>query len=126
MHPRYAVDKEYLVKFKGRLTAEDLARAIRGIEIEGERYQVRNISLVRDTEHNGWYRVIVNEGKNRMIRKIGDALRHPVLKLRRIRIGPVTLRDMTPGHYRHLTPRELSALIGHAPETDKPPKMGQP
>lgn len=125
MHPRYGIDKEYLVKFKGRLTGEDIARAMGGIQVEGERYQVRSISLVRDTEHNGWYRVIVNEGKNRMIRKIGDAIRHPVLKLRRIRIGPVTLRDMAPGHCRHLTPRELSGLIGHTAAPDEPPKTEQ-
>ena len=122
MHPRYAIDKEYLVKFKGRLTGEDIARAMGGVHVEGERYKVKSISLVRDTEHNGWYRVIVNEGKNRMIRKIGDAIRHPVLKLRRIRIGPVTLRDIAPGHCRHLTPRELSGLIGHT-AVPQPPTL---
>ena len=55
---------------------------------------------------NTWYSVIINEGKNRMIRKIGDALNHPVLKLKRIRIGKLGLEDLEPGKYRYFEKRE--------------------
>jgi 23S rRNA pseudouridine2605 synthase len=55
---------------------------------------------------NTWYSIIVNEGKNRMIRKIGDAMNHSVLKLKRIRIGKLELQDLQPGKYRYFEKRE--------------------
>ena len=50
---------------------------------------------------NTWYSIVVNEGKNRMIRRIGDAMTHPVLKLKRVRIGRLELGDLQPGKYRY-------------------------
>jgi 23S rRNA pseudouridine2605 synthase len=55
---------------------------------------------------NTWYSIIINEGKNRMIRKIGDAMNRPVLKLKRIRIGKIELGDLQPGKYRYFEKKE--------------------
>ena len=61
--------------------------------------------------NNTWYSIIVNEGKNRMIRKIGDAMNHPVLKLKRIRIGKLELDGLDPGKYRYFEKREALGNI---------------
>ncbi len=107
MHPRYNVTKEYLVKFKGLLPREAVTRMKKGIFIEGEIYQAEAVRLVKKAPANVWYSMVVNEGKNRMIRKMGAALGHPVLRLRRIRIGKLRLEDLKPGEYRHVEKNEI-------------------
>lgn len=107
MHPRYSISKEYLVKFKGLLQKESVAMMKKGIRVEGELYQADEVRLVKRSPANAWYSIVINEGKNRMIRKMGDALGHPVLKLRRVRIGKLRLGDLNPGEYRHVEKNEI-------------------
>jgi 23S rRNA pseudouridine2605 synthase len=142
MHPRYEIEKEYLVKIKGSLDKDEIKRMKEGILIDGEVYRIEGIQYVRtamkntardkkqeitkkvplkrfvkkgeraDFEmKNTWYSIIINEGKNRMIRKIGDAMNHPVLKLKRIRIGKLELEDLEPGKYRYFEKREAIGNI---------------
>ncbi len=137
MHPRYEVEKEYLVKVKGSFTKNDVLMMKKGILINGEKYRIEEIRFLQTAKkssfhgkeialmkrdrnqrtfkkedatdreiRNTWYSIIINEGKNRMIRKIGDAMRHPVLKLKRIRIGRLELGDLQPGKYRYFEGRE--------------------
>jgi 23S rRNA pseudouridine2605 synthase len=132
MHPRYGIEKEYLVKMKGVLKKEEVERMIKGVVIDGEVYKLEGIQFIRTAirnafrekqiattrsadaqssskrgnrpdlgAKNSWYRIIVNEGKNRMIRKIADAMKHPVLKLKRVRIGRLELDDLEPGRHRY-------------------------
>lgn len=110
MHPKYGIEKEYLVKFKGSLT-EDLLQQMRdGLFINGSLHRVHSARFVRSSLMNTWYRIALKEGKNRMIRKIGSKIGHPVLKLKRVRIGPVTLGNLKPGEYRLLTEKEKQGL----------------
>ncbi len=118
MHPRYEVEKEYLVKLSGSLTKEELLRMTTGIPVEGQVYRVRSIVPFRQTPKNAWYRVTVVEGRNRMIRKMADAVHHPVLKLKRVRINGITLGAMRPGEYRLITPRGLT--VHHASRSHPP------
>jgi len=111
MHPRYEVEKEYVVKLRGKLDPQDIQTAISGLFIEGERYAFDSITLVRAEKENAWYRITIHEGKNRLIRKVAETLRHPVVRLRRVRIGQVRLGRMLPGEHRYLTPGELASLI---------------
>jgi 23S rRNA pseudouridine2605 synthase len=107
MHPRYCVEKEYLVKFKGILGRDAMMRMRKGIGIEGDVYKVKSIVYAGSSIKNTWYSVIVDEGKNRMIRKIGNAVNHPVLKLKRVRVGNLRLGDLRPGEYRLFNKKEL-------------------
>ena len=102
MHPSHNVTKEYLVKFKGILDRDSVARMKKGILIDGEVYKAEAVRLAKKSVANVWYTIVVNEGKNRMIRKMAQALGHPVLKLIRVRIGKLTLADINPGEYRHI------------------------
>ena len=102
MHPSHNVTKEYLVKFKGLLDRGTIARMKKGIVVDGLVYKAETVRLAKKSLANVWYTIVVNEGRNRMIRKMGDALGHPVLKLIRVRIGKLNLRDLKPGEYRHV------------------------
>lgn len=108
MHPRYEVEKEYLVKLKGKLDADDMRNAMEGVLVAGVSYAFDQIRLVRAEKENSWYHITIHEGKNRMIRKLAEALSHPVIRLRRVRIGSVHLGRMLPGEHRHLTQREIA------------------
>ncbi len=108
MHPRYEVEKEYLVKLKGKLEPESIRKATEGVFVEGVRYAFDEIKLAREEKENSWYRITLHEGKNRMIRKLAEALSHPVIKLRRVRIGPIHLGRLMPGEHRPLTSREIA------------------
>jgi pseudouridine synthase len=111
MHPRYEIEKEYLVKFKGVITDELLTKVRKGLLIEGCDYKVKSIIFIKTSFFNSWYRIILDEGKNRMIRKIGSKIKHPVLKLKRIRIGPVRLGNLKPGEYRALTDKDKNHFL---------------
>ena len=106
-HPRFRVEKEYLVKFKGTPDRADLEQMKKGVLIDGSVHKVEGVTYLKTSLQNTWYRVIVKEGKNRMIRKIGEKLGHPVLKLKRVRIGNIRLGALKPGEYRHLEDYEV-------------------
>jgi 23S rRNA pseudouridine2605 synthase len=111
MHPRYGVEKEYLAKFKGIISDDLLYEIRKGLLIENSVYRVDSIKFIKISFSNSWYNIILKEGKNRMIRKIGSKIKHPVLKLKRIRIGPVKLGNLKPGEFRLLTDKERNTLL---------------
>jgi 23S rRNA pseudouridine2605 synthase len=102
MHPSHNITKEYLVKFKGILDRDTTERMKKGIVIEGSVYKAETVRLAKRSSANVWYTIVVNEGKNRMIRKMADAIGHPVLKLIRVRVGKLKIQDLNPGEYRHV------------------------
>jgi 23S rRNA pseudouridine2605 synthase len=119
LHPRYEVEREYRVKVSGRLTAVDMTKLIAGVRIAGETYRVKAIVPDHETASNAWYRFTVTEGKNRMIRKMADAIGHPVLKLKRTRINGIVLGAMKPGEYRFIDRDHVKSCLQDAPGTRK-------
>lgn len=111
MHPRYGIEKEYLVKLKGVLQDADFNIFKKGVFIDGNIYKVSEIKFEKLSESNSWYRIFLREGKNRMIRKIATKVGHPVLKLIRIRIGTIKLGFLKPGEYRLLSINEKKELF---------------
>lgn len=111
MHPRFGIEKEYLVKLKGVLHDYDLNLFTKGVLIGEYVYKVSSIKFVKLSDSNTWYRIILREGKNRMIRKIASKVGHPVLKLIRVRIGPIKLGLLKPGDYRNLSEIEKKDLL---------------
>lgn len=111
MHPRYGVEKEYLAKFKGVISDDLLYEIRKGLLIENSVYRVDSIKFINLSFSNSWYNIVLKEGKNRMIRKIGCKINHPALKIKRIRIGPVKLGDLKPGEFRLLTDKERNTLL---------------
>lgn len=110
MHPRYQVEKEYIVKLDRPVVIEDLQRAIKGIYIDIPKpYKILRYDLMPQTRQ--FVRVTLIEGKNREIRKIFSYLGYDVKSLTRIRVGCVELDDLRPGEFRNLTREEISGLL---------------
>ena len=110
MHPRYEVEKEYIVKLDRNIVIDDLNRALDGVYIDLPKpYRIKRYDLMPRTRE--FIRVTLIEGKNREIRKIFSYLGYDVKSLTRIRVGCVELDDLRPGEFRNLTREEISGLL---------------
>ena len=104
------LDKTYHVQVAGQPDAAVLAAMLAGVEEGGEHLAVRQVSLLRIGEKNAWLEIVLDEGRNRHIRRLLGALDFTVLRLIRVAIGPVLLGELPKGHWRHLEPAEVGAL----------------
>ena len=118
-HPSYEVPRVYEAKVRGVPDAETLTRLKRGVLVEGERMAVDRVRLL-ESDNNSWVEVTLHEGKNHEVKRLLQAVGHPVSKLRRVALGPVTTRGLEPGQFRQLTIREIKALSGRAAAPRKP------
>jgi 23S rRNA pseudouridine2605 synthase len=110
-HPRYEQDKEYSVLVAGQPTAETLDRLRQGLWLaEDQAVGHAEASIVAVTEQGTWLRVILHEGRKRQIRRMLTVVGHPVRRLIRVRMGPLTLGDLEPGRWRRLAPGEVRQL----------------
>jgi 23S rRNA pseudouridine2605 synthase len=110
LHPRYHVPKTYLIKVKGVLKDEDITHLERGIRLEDGMTSPAHVKKVRKVEANSWLEITIREGRTHQVKRMLDAVGHPVLKLLRIRMGPLSLGGLEPGEFRFLTDRETNAL----------------
>ncbi|HVF42255.1 MAG TPA: pseudouridine synthase [Pyrinomonadaceae bacterium] len=123
---RNHVEKVYEVKVKGVPPEQQIERLRRGVRLEdGARTAPARIVKAGETKTNAWYEVILREGQNQQIRRMFDLISHSVIKLRRVRIGPVTAEGILIGQWRHLTPAEVKRLKT-APPARKPGGKGGP
>ncbi len=110
MHPKYEIEKEYIVKLNRNIDIDDLNRALDGLYIDmSVPYRIKRYDLIPRTKD--YIKVTLTEGKNREIRKIFSFLNYDVKSLTRIRIGCVELADMQPGEWRNLTSDEIKGLL---------------
>ena len=114
-HPKHGSVKSYHVKVRGVPQERLIEKLQRGITIDGKRTLPCEIARMKttgrgDDEGNSWYEVRLREGRTQQIRKMFQAVGHPVSKLRRVAIGPIADPALTPGDWRELTPREVKML----------------
>jgi len=108
------VPKVYEVKVRATPDTSSLEQLRRGFRLpDGTQLAPAKIEASRRGS-NSWYRVTLTEGKNQQIRKMFEAVGHPVMKLRRTRIGFLDSRGLPVGRFRHLTPDEVSRLLASA------------
>lgn len=110
--PGHGLLKTYHVQVGGVPDAALAARLEAGVVEQGERLHAASARVLRAGERNGWLEIGLDEGRNRQIRRMLDALGLQVLRLVRVAIGPVVLGELSKGHWRHLTPDEVAALAG--------------
>lgn len=109
---RNQVAKVYEARVKGLPPEYAIDRLRAGIVLDdGVRTARAEIRLIKSTDLNSWFEIILHEGKNQQIRKMFDAIGHSVIKLRRVRIGSLTDDKLKPGEWRLLDPREVSQLL---------------
>jgi pseudouridine synthase len=118
-HPSHGIEREYEVRVRGVPDQHDLDRLSRGISLEGRRTSPAAVELTKviDAE-NGQQALlsfVIREGRNRQVRNMCDAIGHPVVRLRRKRIGPIVDEHIRPGEFRDLTPREVAMLRKQGP-----------
>jgi pseudouridine synthase len=109
MHPSRGVEKTYLVKVKGQPEPEVLTRLSRGIPLDGKRTGPARTRVVRRGD-NAWIEITIGEGRNRQVRRMFQAVGHPVQRLRRLAYGGVSLGRLPVGHLRALTEAEVAEL----------------
>lgn len=109
-HPKYKVAKTYLVKVRGRPDLEDLERLQRGVQLEDGITAPAKLNVVKDSEMTTWLSLTLREGRKHQVKRMCSAVGHPVLKLRRIKVGPIGLGNLRPGESRRLKSREVKAL----------------
>jgi 23S rRNA pseudouridine2605 synthase len=110
-HPRYEVPRVYRAKVRGVPDHATLERLRRGLTVDGERMAVDRARVV-EADNNAWLEITLHEGKHHEVKRLLEAVGHPVSKLRRIALGPLRDRGLAPGEFRHLTPREVRAFLG--------------
>lgn len=91
MHPRFGVEREYAVRVLGKLSEDDKAELLAGVDVEGQKASFKSIEDGGGEGANHWYRVVITEGRNREVRKLFDEVGLTVSRLIRIRYGTVVL-----------------------------------
>ena len=111
-HPKNKVEKTYLAHVKGgKFTDEQLSMLRRGVKLEDGITQPAKVRL--DTIYNNGtslVEIIITEGRNRQVRRMMEAVGHPVLALKRTKVGNLELGNLPYGKWRHLNPGEINSL----------------
>ncbi|MEW6348912.1 MAG: pseudouridine synthase [Thermodesulfobacteriota bacterium] len=110
-HPSFRVPRQYLVKVRGNPDDETLDLIRKGMDLgEGDRLGDVECEVIKRQKTTTWARVTLYEGKKNEIKRIFDAIRHPVRKIRRVSFGPFTLGKVPSGALRQFTPEEMAQL----------------
>jgi pseudouridine synthase len=129
-HPSHGVARVYEARVLGVPDDHDLSRLRRGIPIDGRRTAPAEVQLIgpqagtRKEKAGALIRITVREGRNRQVRKMLDAIGHPVDRLKRVAIGPIRDDRLKTGHWRELTPAEVERLrkAGHEKPQPRSPE----
>lgn len=109
-HPGSEVDKSYIARVSLQLTEEELGRLRGGIMIDGRRTARAKVKVLKAEALFSDVLITIHEGRNRQIRRMVEALGHQVLRLKRVRYGPVDLGNLQRGQWRELSAQEISGL----------------
>jgi 23S rRNA pseudouridine2605 synthase len=110
-HPSHGVAKEYVAEVAGGTPAPGALRALRqGVELDDGPTAPAEVGVLAE----GVLRIVIHEGRNRQVRRMCEAIGHPVRRLVRTRIGPLRDTTLAPGHWRHLGRDEVRSLAGAA------------
>jgi 23S rRNA pseudouridine2605 synthase len=110
LHPRYHVPKTYLIKVKGVLGDGEIRKLEQGVKLEDGMTGPASVKKVKKAEQNSWLELTIREGRKHQVKRMLEVVGHPVIKLKRIRMGPLSLGGLAPGEFRFLSDREANAL----------------
>jgi pseudouridine synthase len=123
-HPRHKVERTYEAYVSGTPDTDAIEQLRRGIPLDGRRTMPAEVKVVSRGVH-GVLVITIREGRNRQVRRMCEAVGHPVRKLRRVRIGPIADRRLRPGEWRDLSLQEvrlLKTLVAAPPPAAKRPR----
>jgi 23S rRNA pseudouridine2605 synthase len=110
MHPRYGVEKTYLVQVAGHPSHDDLHQLLQGVWLSDGHVHARRVKRLRHQGESTWLEIVLSEGKNREVRRMLARLGHKVMRLRRIALGRIHLGRLGLGKSRPLKANELASL----------------
>ncbi|MDI6690073.1 MAG: pseudouridine synthase [Actinomycetota bacterium] len=109
-HPRYKVEKTYLVEVRGHPEETILRMLRRGVVLEDGLTASAKVDVLERGRESTVVEITIWEGRKRQVRRMFEKVGHPVIRLRRISLGPIELGYLPPGRYRFLHPSEIKAL----------------
>jgi 23S rRNA pseudouridine2605 synthase len=109
-HPSFELEKVYEVVARGVLSEESRRRLEEGVELDGRVTAPARVSVRSTSRHTTVAEIVMHEGRKRQVRRMFEAVGHPVRALKRLAVGPIELGDLRAGRWRHLSERELRAL----------------
>ena len=124
LHPKYHVPKTYLVKVSKVLTEEELMHLRKGVQLDDGMTAPAVVKKSGKAQVNSWIEMTIYEGRTHQVKRMLEALGHRVLRLKRIRFGPLGLGDLLPGAMRFATDAEanaLRAILQREPRREKLP-----
>lgn len=113
-HPSHEVEREYQARIRGVPDRHSLERLLKGIVIDGRKTAPAEVKVLKILDAPGgphaMLSIVLHEGRNRQVRRMCEAIGHPVVRLRRVRFGPIADERIRPGEFRALDAKEISAL----------------
>lgn len=126
-HPRHDVSKTYVVRLEGQVSPATLATWRQGIELDHRPTRPARVRVIAADNHRTQLEIILQEGRNRQIRRVAEALGHRVLDLHRVAVGSVSLGRLDVGAYRALSSAEIEALLAESSVSPASPgRLPQP
>ena len=114
-HPSFEVDKTYVAEVEGEVHPSTLKKLLAGVELDDGPVTVSAVKIIESGRGNALgrtlVRLVIHEGRNRIVRRLLDHVGHPVLRLSRTQFGPVELGRLPMGKMRELTSKELGVLL---------------
>jgi 23S rRNA pseudouridine2605 synthase len=114
-HPSNEVVKEYLVKVRGDVSPDVLAKLANGVKLDDGWTAPAKVVLVKIVGKNSWLSISIHEGRYRQVRRMCEAVGLLVARLTRTRYGDLQIGTLKVGEYRHLTPDEVKSLLNNPP-----------
>ena len=111
-HPKYKIAKTYLVTVEGEIFPRVGRELLKGVELDDGIAKMDAVQVIQQIDGYAMLEVVLHEGRNRIVRRMFQAVGHPVTRLVRTRIGPIPLGDLKSGRTRVLGRTELGTLMG--------------
>lgn len=109
-HPRYEIPKTYVAEVRGTVVGRAIKQLIAGVDLEDGRTKRAKVSLLESVRGGTLLEITITEGRNRQVRRMCEAVGHPVKRLVRTNLGPLQLGRLKPGTFRKLSLEEVRAL----------------
>ncbi|MBD3170169.1 MAG: pseudouridine synthase [candidate division Zixibacteria bacterium] len=109
-HPRYRIEKEYLVEIDSPLSASELAEAQRGVKLDDGFIKPVSFNVEEGRGETAVYRIVISEGRKRILRRVFEYFQRKVRRLARVSVAGINLGDLEPGTFRELTQEEIGKL----------------
>ena len=111
LHPSHEVKRTYVAKVKGHPAKKKLDDLSRGIVLEGRKTWPADLEVLHTESKAATIRIVIHEGRKRQVRKMFEAIGHPVLQLKRVAYGQLKLGGLAPGKYRFLGPDDIKLIF---------------